>query len=346
MKPVDSSPERRPSAKEAPAESGSRKADPKETGDFEPQYLDVPWQRRRSSGGRNLVVATLLLIVAVAVLGQSFRLVGTRVLLPVGAALLTVVALFVLARARVFRQRNGGFLALSVVCLLAALVPLLDYTWNRGASVQAIEQGSKGAQAQSSQGSGQLPQLTQAYQIPSPGENAPRFKVVRDLRVEIDGKAYLIKAGEIFPVAEASNGEVRFNAGDQQIALPENLVEMLGKNDATPVVVASATGQTNGQQNVPAQADPSKVAADSSAAADVPDPSKPETPSQITQRAQKEVIRRYPALGQKDSPENQLYIDTYQELKHSGADDFFADPQWPLQLAELLAKREGWQRQE
>ena len=71
----------------------------------------------------------------------------------------------------------------------------------------------------------------------------------------------------------------------------------------------------------------------------------PETPAQITERAQKEAIRRYPALGEKDSPENQLFIETFQELKHTGADDFFADPEWPLQLAELLAKRENWQRQ-
>ena len=30
-------------------------------------------------------------------------------------------------------------------------------------------------------------------------------------------------------------------------------------------------------------------------------------------------------------------------MRQSGANDFFADPQWPLQLAELLAKREKWQ---
>jgi hypothetical protein len=54
-------------------------------------------------------------------------------------------------------------------------------------------------------------------------------------------------------------------------------------------------------------------------------------------------MRRYPALAAADSPENQIYIETYRELKGTRP-DFFEDPDWPLQLADLIARNEGWQR--
>jgi len=55
-------------------------------------------------------------------------------------------------------------------------------------------------------------------------------------------------------------------------------------------------------------------------------------------------MRRYPALAIKDSLENAMYVSTYKTLRDSGSDDFFANPEWPIELAELLAKREGWNR--
>ena len=56
------------------------------------------------------------------------------------------------------------------------------------------------------------------------------------------------------------------------------------------------------------------------------------------------MIRRYPALGVKGSLENQAFINLYTELRDNGGDDFFKNPEWPIELAELLAKRERWQR--
>ena len=64
----------------------------------------------------------------------------------------------------------------------------------------------------------------------------------------------------------------------------------------------------------------------------------------VTESAKAEAARRYPALAVKDSLENEAFITAYREIKDSGDTDFFANPEWPLELAELLATRNGWTR--
>ena len=51
---------------------------------------------------------------------------GPKALLSLAVCLLTFTALFVLARMHIFRQRNGGFLALGIVCLFGAAMPLIE----------------------------------------------------------------------------------------------------------------------------------------------------------------------------------------------------------------------------
>jgi hypothetical protein len=66
--------------------------------------------------------------------------------------------------------------------------------------------------------------------------------------------------------------------------------------------------------------------------------------TEITRNAQQEAMRRYPALAIPDSLENAVFISTYRQLRDRGSDEFFANPEWPIELAELLAKRESWNR--
>jgi hypothetical protein len=56
------------------------------------------------------------------------------------------------------------------------------------------------------------------------------------------------------------------------------------------------------------------------------------------------VIKRYPKIAEKDSAENRSYLEAYRELKASGEESFFEDPQWPLKLADSVAKRESWEK--
>ncbi|MEK0447054.1 MAG: hypothetical protein RLZZ399_2375 [Verrucomicrobiota bacterium] len=67
--------------------------------------------------------------------------------------------------------------------------------------------------------------------------------------------------------------------------------------------------------------------------------------AQATKRSVLEAKRRYPALGRPDSPESQIYIEAYSELQRNRP-DFLEKPEWPIHLAEILAKREGWRRQD
>jgi hypothetical protein len=48
-------------------------------------------------------------------------------------------------------------------------------------------------------------------------------------------------------------------------------------------------------------------------------------------------------VGQDGTPENRAYLSAYKELERLRP-DFFENPQWPLKLADLVAKSEGWKR--
>lgn len=81
------------------------------------------------------------------------------------------------------------------------------------------------------------------------------------------------------------------------------------------------------------------------------DPTRPsavdpeETAAKRTTRlATEEAIKRYPNLGKVGSREHSRYIQTFNEFERLHKHEFFADPAWPLNLAELLAERDGWKR--
>lgn len=303
----------------------------REGGEFRPQYLDLP-HRPRGGGGRNIFLGMLFVFGAALLLSYATYLVGARAILPVGVALLTAMTLFALTRLRLFRQRNGGFVALGLVCLLGVSVPLVEYAWVRDADdATGPYDDTEEVPARSERTLSEVKtvprSLKEAFNLPTPQPATSGFRVLQDLRVDIDGKKYIIKEGDAFVVGEVTGEDVRFSAGDEQIALPLNMVELIGNPEAGKLSTVAAS-------TTPPSVNPANVAI-------TPEKS---GPVNITEEAQREAIRRYPAIGVKNSPENLLFVDSYQELKHSGAEDFLANPEWPLALAEMLAKREGWNK--
>src|SRR5438552_14739933 len=103
---------RRPELAPAPVEHPVERA-----ASFHPQYVSLHTLREHGHGPRNLAWGVVTLVLAIALIGVALFVVGAKALLPVAGSLLTFTALFVLARMHVFRQRNGGFLALGIVCL-------------------------------------------------------------------------------------------------------------------------------------------------------------------------------------------------------------------------------------
>ena len=310
---------------------------------FAPRYVEVPALRERGFGRRNLAWGVVTLVLALGLLAAAIIVTGQKALLSIAACLVTFTALFVLARLHIFRQRNGGFLAVSVVILLGAGVPLLERGYEKlaGISQPAVTVPATAPQPVEAE----PPLLTQSFALTSPDPAQPQVKALRDSRVIIGEKPFLIKAGNAFPFLEAKGGEVTFAVRDLRVSLPVAVVEILGgklgKETRESAMAAALGAVTTAEKPHPetvvnaAKPAPETAKTDSASSPDL---------VAITRSAQQEAMRRYPALAIKESLENEAFITTYRQLKDSGKTEFFANPEWPIELAELLATRNGWKR--
>jgi hypothetical protein len=271
-----------------------------------------------------LVLALLLLVVAIF-------LTGVGAMLSIVTCLLTFTALFVLARLHVFRQRNGGFLALGLVCLLGTLMPLAEKFYSSAKNMVVARASASGPTVALHSPEGETRLLTEFFGVAKPQGEGKQVNVLRDTTVTIGGKPFLVKVGDRFPLVAAKGNETTFAVQDLQISVPSNVVEIIDPTALAKGVGSSAPGHE--QQATAGATEPAKPAAASDA--DL---------AEITRNAQQEAMRRYPALAMKDSLENAVFVSTYKQLKDAGSNDFFGNPEWPIELAELLAKREGWVR--
>ncbi len=306
-----------------------------------PRYVEIPALRERGFGPRNLFWGLATLFLALIILIVALFFAGPGATISLATSLLTFTALFVLARLHVFRQRNGGFLALAIVCLLGAAVPLLESGFAALKSGTSSSFRSTASGFASSSGEGQPPLLTESFALSQPEGAGKRVKVLKDSRVIIDKRPFLIKAGEVFSLVDVKGGEATFAVRDLQVSLPASVVDIID-----PTAVAQGVAGRHSEPALARSALPNETASAAAGPASAPVSSAP-TPEElaaITLSAQKEAIHRYPALGIRDSLENAVFIETYQRLRGSGNADFFADPEWPIALADQLAKRDGWVR--
>ena len=320
---------------------------------FLPRYVEVPALREHGFGRRNLVWGVATLALALALLIAAVVLTGQKAVLSLAACLVTCAALFVLARMHVFRQRNGGFLAIALVILLGAVVALVDRGYEMLAGIAGPQTAVAAHPVET-----EPPLLMQAFALAKPDGTQPQVKVLKDSRVVIAEKPYIIKAGDVFPLLEAKAGEATFAVRDLHVSLPVEVVEILGGKPAKEVVAGKEVKETKESAMAAALAAVNAAAANaaetqktepaSNAARPAPEGSKPETAAvdlaAVTRSAQLEAMRRYPALAIKDSVENEVFVTTYRQLKERGNTEFFSNPEWPLELAEKLATENGWAR--
>ncbi len=297
-----------------------------------PRYVELRALREHGFGPRNLFWGVFTLLLALALLVAALFFAGPKAFLSLATTLLTFTVLFVLSRLHIFRQRNGAFLALGLICLLGASIPLVERAFSLLETL--VRQQASGAASSTTASrtvEGGVPLLTQSFALSKPEGTALNVKVLKDSRVVIGDRPFQIKAGDLFPLVEAKMDEVTFGVRDLQVSLPVNVVEIIDPQAVAKGVTAAANPQST--QVAPGTTKPSAAAL----------PSPPDL-AEITVSAQQEAIRRYPALGVKDSLENAAFVSTYKQLKDAGGADFFSNPEWPIELAELLAKREGWNR--
>ncbi len=289
------------------------------------RYVEVP-QRSYVAGKGHLLGGIALLFTAAALTLIGSLMDGPRVLVPLFSGLACFVALWVLARWRILQQRNGGFFALGVISLVAALVSLGESGYERlqhrlkpddldadggvpFVETQTLRKAMKTGGAELA-----LPLLTQEFGLQPPKSGEEKVvTVLQDSQVKVGRKIYWVKAGEKFPLVEERDGAVYLAANEIRVSLPTAQVEVSSGRPPEPSVAVS-----------PAAPEPAA-----------------ETPAQVTQRAQREAMRRYPALAVRGSAENELFVNTYNELRVVGS-GVLNDPEWPLDIAESLAKRNGW----
>lgn len=298
-----------------------------------PRYVQAPALRDHGMGPRNLFWGVVVLILAFLLLVVGIFMVGTKAIVFVAACLLTFTALFVLSRLHVFRQRNGGFFALAVVCLIGTTFPLVEKAYSTAKALVALRPATVSAPTVALHSEEQgPPQLTQAFALSEPQGDGKQVKVVRDTQVVIAGKPFLIKAGDRFPLISSKGEQTTFAVRDLLLSLPTPDIEVLDPS-ALAKGLGINTAASLAQVNSPTTPAAANANAGGKSDAEL---------AEVTRASQQEAMRRYPALAAPNSLENAVFVSTYKQLREANSDEFFADPHWPMTLADMLAKREGW----
>ncbi len=316
-------------------------------GEYEPRYVDVPRHRRvQLAAERNLKWGLAVLLLALGLIGAALIVSGPRALVPVVLCLVTFTILWVLARLRVFHQRNGVFFAAAVICLLGAAVPLIErgyaelermaHSGNSSENTVAaasptvppeqpppvLEKVAESATTPEPE----PPSLVESLKIKLPDDpTLDLVRVLENTRIMIGRKPYLLLAGDTFVLDAVNDGRVTFLANELRVSVPEKAMELMAAKPPEPAVLnapRSPVGPPSTNQ---------------------PRVSDGTAPGDATARAQAEAVRRYPAIGVKGSPENELFLARFRQFKEERP-EFFEEVEWPIYLADGVAKEQGWER--
>lgn len=280
---------------------------------------------------RNLLLGSGASIVALVVLAAAIALAGpVPGLIGLGTALLAMSIGWLCWRMKLLDQPGGLFPAAAATLCGALLLPLVVGIAMQANNIefkrpmpQAVEPVPPARTMPTVETTPGLPLLSDAFPVIRPDiEKDTYVEVSKDSKIKIDDQFYRINAGETFVFRRTDGDEVIFRVKDFLVSLPASAVKV---HRPGPEVAADS----GVEPPVP------------KATASAPD----QSPLEATRAAQAEAIRRYPALSVQDSRENKTYVEAYMKLKESNP-DFFNDPEWPLQLAEGVAEREGWKRED
>ena len=335
---------RKPETRTGPRVEGAPAAS-----EFEPRYVDVPRRRRAQlAAERNLKWGLAVLLLALGLIGAALIVSGPRALVPIVICLVTLTILWTMARLRVFHQRNGVFFATALVCLLGASIPMVERGYVEldrmahapsvdpapiaAAPTPAVEAKPTAEKAPDPVAAFEpnlnLPSLVDTLKVPEPTDpDANLVRIVESTKVMVGRKAYMLNAGDTFTLEEQKDGKVFFRANELRLSVPERVVELMAP--ATPESAATADAQS---ETRPPAVQPRRLESHVS---------DKDIDGASTARAQEEAVRRYPGIGQKGSVENALFLEEYKLLK-AERPEFFEDEDWPLYLAEGLAKKQGW----
>lgn len=259
-----------------------------------------------SEAGRNLAFGVLAVLIAVPMGGVAFWCAPREAFVAVCSSVLVSLLLFLAMQFRLLLQRNGVFLLLSCGLVLTLAVPIC---------VRLMVAGSEWAQTLAD---------FRRTQPPVAASSAPGGAGSQAAVSALPGQTSAVAGASVTnpgATGGAAPGPVTADApgaGSGTVA-PKPEMDAQSAKSAPPV--PASTPESDGPAN--------------------------EDPVQRTTRlAKDEAVRRYPALQNPGSPENAVYLEAYNELTRLRKFDFFKDPKWPLNLAEIVGLREGWKRED
>lgn len=338
----DRDPPRRPVF--APAEPGPRRFEEHEGDDL--RYVSLPRRRSRGHGARNLAWGVALFVLALGLLGFGLYLAGPGAVYIVAVSLATAATLYVVARARLLRQRNGNFLAAAIVAMMAVAAVLVQQGWLRliaarpsgdEATPATVASAGRAASSQSKEPTALVEDFPPSRAELESGQIA---EFVKNFKVQYEGKTRLLRPGDILPVNSIARGQVKLGVLTDEITVPSDTVQIRNAEASQPEPPRTASRQSAREPAArePGSRPPAKTVENGDDAQ--------LTPKQLAEAvdaSKREAARRYPALGVEDSEENLALRDAVSEMKVGGQRAFFNDPDWPVRLAEQLAQLYGWQ---
>lgn len=283
-----------------------------------PRFVEHPGRRRAwRAGQRNLAWGVAFLFAALSVLGIALFIGGARAMLPMLLCVLSFTALWVLARMKIFGQRNGVFFSLAIIALLGALAALIEQAWSHLADRTPAEPrvATNVQMPATIPAEPEIPSLIASLGLDSPDSALPRARATRDLVTTIGAKSYRIRSGDVFLFSDEKGGEITLSAGEFLARVPADAMELLAPMPAKPAADAPVADEKTALEK--------------------------QMLAQALQRAQTEAARRYPALGRAGTPENRAFVDAVTDLNRRKS-PMLDDPDWPIELAQSLAQRLGW----
>ena len=296
------------SAEQTPGRPPEQPTHPQSAADGAP--IDLP----------NVALGAGLLLSAFLVFWMGLYLPNHVALRTLVASFGTFALVWVLYRLRVFRRPYGGWIAAGSVALFAAVLPFVERMFKQldGAARTSLA-GEQPNPVVESTNTLPVPTRQTVPEIPVPRSDAPaEDETVREL---------------VAPAADPSAGKLIRLMQDAKVSINGRkfLIRTGSEFPLKEFKDGTVTFQA-GRQEVTINSDLVQFIGKSM-----------ETPAQITKLAEFEIMRRYPTVGKKDSPENELFVERIKELKVT-LPELFDNPRWPLDIGEQLAAQHGWKR--
>jgi len=293
-----------------------------------------------AGGRRGLVWGVLLTVIALMLSGVGHRLapVEARVSLVTGGVL--VLGFYVMSSVRVLSRPNGLFLGLAFAFLLVASVPVGMSLWQGAADYAARIRVAEVAELRGGSSAGAMGSVpiapTAVTNVVSGDKSLPvsettADKAVVDVAGSVGQPAPALAAGATLgPVGVPPEERLSVEEREAKIAAMAEISAPVMKRGLSPKALVA--GGLPGESVSLGQG--------SSSAGMVSGLSQKEFSEKVLQ-SKLQVVQRYPALGRNGSDEVKVYTEVFNELVRRNR-DFFSNPDWPLELAEMVGKREGW----